>query len=84
MSPSQPKAAPKTGIHALEDLSVVKAVMNEFKKCRRFWNGCAKPSPAEYRRLLIATGIGVVASGSLGYAVKALSYPIFRALSERA
>jgi len=81
MSTTKTKPGPKTGAQILEDLPPVKAIRNEVKKCKRFWNSCLKPSPKEYRKLVIACAIGVVASGSLGYAVKAVCYPVFRALA---
>ena len=68
----------------LDNVKVVHDLREEYKKCVRFWYSCDKPSKTEYKRLLMATGIGIIAIGAVGFVIKAISYPVFTAISKKA
>lgn len=53
----------------------------EIASMRRFWNGCDKPTPEEVKKLVVSAGMGIIAIGVTGFAIKTISYPIFRFLS---
>lgn len=53
----------------------------EIASMRRFWYGCDKPTSEEVKKLIVSTGMGIVAIGVTGFAIKTISYPIFRLLS---
>ncbi|KAE8304651.1 Sec61-gamma [Giardia duodenalis] len=59
----------------------VAKVKGEIASMRRFWNGCDKPTSEEVKKLIVSTGMGIIAIGVTGFAIKTVSYPVFRLLS---
>lgn len=62
------------------DETFVGKAKDQFAKARRFIYSCQKPSTSEWKKLALATAMGIGLVGISGYVIKAISYPIFTKL----
>ena len=64
----------------VEDKNVMTKVQDQLAASKRFIKSCEKPRLAEWKKLALATSVGMLVVGFSGYVIKAVAYPIFTRL----
>ncbi|CAL5974802.1 Protein_translocase SEC61 complex gamma [Hexamita inflata] len=65
---------------AKQEKTVTEKFQDQIAASKRFVKSCEKPKKAEWKKLALATSVGMLVVGFSGYVIKAISYPIFTRL----